>query len=53
MKSREDLILDFMLAMSPQVAEFVLNNEHVEPIPLCHELALLAAALVNAYQETT
>jgi hypothetical protein len=53
MKSREDLILDFMLAMSPQVAKVVLNNQHIEPISTCNELALLASALVDAYQEKT
>jgi len=39
MKSREELILDFMLAMSPQVAKVVLNNQYIEPISTCNDLA--------------
>lgn len=53
MKTRQELMLDFMLAMSPSVAEFVLNNEHISPQAICGECVLLASEMITQYLENT
>lgn len=53
MKTRQELMLEFMVAMSPAVTDFFLANQKVSPQDAAQECALLASVLVNAYLENT
>jgi len=53
MKTNHELMLEFMTAMSPAIADYVFNNPQIQARYAATECALLARELVMAYLENT
>lgn len=51
MKTRQELILDFMLALSPATADVMFRNPDIELADVTHTTFQLAEAMVNKYLE--
>jgi hypothetical protein len=53
MKTYQELMLEFMVAMSPALADYVLNNEELSVQAAVTEITSLARELTKSYLENT
>jgi hypothetical protein len=51
MKTRDELMMEFMVVMAPEIARFVFHSDHLAPQDAAKKCAVVLKELVTSYLE--